>query len=176
MKKEQKVQVIESLVVNLGQYAHYYLTDISGMNAEKTAALRAMCFEKGVKLVVVKNTFFAQALAQAGKQNQEIEATLVQSSAVMFSNTGNLPAKLIKEFCKKQASERPLLKSAFVDECAYVGQAELNTLTTIKSREELIADVIALLQSPAKNVISALQANAGQKIAGLVKSLEERGA
>lgn len=174
MKKEQKVEVAQSLVENLGEFAHYYLTDISGLNAEKTVALRAACYQKGIKLVVVKNTFFSKALEGASKTNDEIEATLVGPSAVMFTNTGNLPAKLIKEFRKKTGSDKPLLKAAFVDECSYVGEEMLATLLTIKSREELLGDVIGLLQSPAKNVISALQANAGGKIAGLVKTLEER--
>lgn len=174
MKKEQKTEVINALVKGLGEYAHYYLADISGLNAEKTAKLRQACFDKDVKLVVVKNTFFGKALEGAGKSNSEIEAILEGPSAIMFSNTGNIPAKLIKEFRKTAASEKPLLKGAFVDECTYIGENQLMTLVNIKSHDELIGDVIALLQSPAKNVISALQGSAGQKIAGLVKTLEER--
>lgn len=174
MKKEQKTEVINTLVANLGEYPHYYLTDISGLNAKKTADLRRACFEKDIKLVVVKNTFFNKALQSAQKTNEEITNTLIGPSAVMFSTTGNLPAKLIKEFRKKSGSDKPLLKAAFVEECTYIGEKELATLVSLKSRNELIADVIALLQSPAKNVISGLQASAGQKIAGLVKTLEER--
>ncbi len=174
MKKEVKTEVVNSLVAQLGEYAHYYLTDISGLNAEATATLRRECFEKDVKLVVVKNTFFGKALTGAEKENEEIAQVLAGPTAVMFSNTGNLPARLIKDFRKKAATDRPILKAAFVDDCTYVGENQLETLVNIKSREELIADVVALLQSPAKNVISALQGSSGQKIAGLVKSLEER--
>lgn len=174
MKKEQKCQIVADLTSCIGQYAHFYVTNISGMNAEQTAALRRACFEKEVKLIVAKNTFFAKALAAAGKADDEIQSTLEGPTAIMFSNTGNVPAKLIKEFVKTSGLEKPELKSAYVDECAYVGANQLETLAKIKSREELLGDVIALLQSPAKNVISALQSNAGQKIAGLVKSLEER--
>ncbi|CDN31382.1 LSU ribosomal protein L10p (P0) [Mucinivorans hirudinis] len=175
MRKEEKTEVIQSLTSQLGEWAHYYVTDISGLNAEKTAALRRLCFEKGIKLVVVKNTLFVKALEAAGKANEEIEASMVGSSSIMFTNTGNLPAKLIKEFRKSAKSEKPLLKSAFVEECAYIGEAQLKALEEVKSREQLIGDIVALLQSPAKNVISALQGSAGHKIAGLVKTLQERG-
>ncbi len=174
MKKEQKCQVVADLTNCIGQYAHYYVTDIAGLNAEQTASLRRVCFEKGIKLVVAKNTFFSKAMAAAGKVDDEIQSTLEGPTAIMFSNTGNAPAKLIKEFIKASGLEKPALKSAYVDECAYVGVNQLETLCKIKSREELLGDIIALLQSPAKNVISALQSNAGQKVAGIVKALEER--
>lgn len=174
MKKEDKAGVVNSLVEHLGSFAHYYLADISGLNAGATAKLRAICYTRDVKLVVVKNTFFAKALENAGKTNAEISATLEGPSAVMFCNTGNVPAKLIKEFRKTSNGEKPLLKAAFVDECTYIGENQLTTLVNIKSREELLGDIVALLQSPAKNVISALQGSAGQKIAGLVKTLESR--
>lgn len=174
MRREEKSELIQGLAAQLGEYAHYYVTDISGMNADKTAQLRRACFEKGVKLVVVKNTLFAKALEAAGKANDEIEATLVGSSSIMFANSGSLPAKLIKEFRKKAKSEKPLLKSAYVEECAYIGESQLKALEDVKSREQLIGEIVGLLQSPAKNVISALQANAGHKIAGLVKTLQER--
>lgn len=176
MKKEQKTEVINSLKANLEQYAHYYLADISGLDASNTAALRRRCFESNIKLVVVKNTFFAKALEAVGKTNEEISAVLSGPSAIFFADVANAPAKLMVDFCKKTKLEKPALKAAFVDECAYVGADQLKTLANLKSREELIGDVIAALQAPAKNVISALQNNAGQKIAGLVKALEERGA
>lgn len=174
MRREEKAVLINSLAEQLGEYTHYYLTDISGLNAKQTAALRKACHEQDIKLVVVKNTLFCKALEAAGKSNTEIEATLANSTSVMFSNTSNAPAKLIKEFRKSQKSEKPLLKSAFVDECVYVGEATLADLVSLKSREELIGDIVGLLQSPAKNVISALQNAAGNTIAGLVKTLEER--
>jgi len=175
MRREEKTELINGLADNLGEFAHYYLADISGLNAQQTANLRRTCFEKDVKLIVVKNTLFGKALEQSGKQNSEIADILVGSTAVMFSNVGNGPAKLIKEFRKTAGSEKPLLKAAFVDECVYLGEGSLADLVNLKSREELIGDIISLLQSPAKNVISALQASAGGKIAGLVKTLEERG-
>ena len=148
MNREEKTVIINSLADKLQQYAHFYLTDTSELNAEQTAKLRRVCFEKDVKLVVVKKT------------------------SVMFSDTGKAPAKLIKEFRKE--SPKPVLKAAVVEGCVYLGDESIDALVNIKSREELIGDIIGLLQSPAKNVISALQASAGQKIAGLVKSLEER--
>lgn len=174
MKKEQKTEVIQSLQANLEQYAHYYLADISGLNAANTAELRKKCFENQIKLVVVKNTFFDKALQGVGKTNEEIQTILAGPSAVLFSNVANAPAKMIMDFCKSTKLEKPAFKAAFVDECTYVGADQLKALANLKSRDELIGDVIAALQSPAKNVISALQANAGQKIAGIVKTLENR--
>lgn len=174
MKREEKLQLASDIATGLGQYAHYYLTDISGLDAEQTAALRRLCFEREIKLQVVKNTFFGKALDQSGKHNDEIASVLSGATAVMFSNTGNAPAKLIRDFRKKSGLEKPLLKAAYVDECSYVGENQLVALINVKSREELIGDIIALLQSPAKNVISGLQAAAGGKIAGLVKTLENR--
>lgn len=174
MKKEQKTEVITSLKANLEEYAHYYLADISGLNAANTAALRRKCFESDIKLVVVKNTFFNKALENAGKTNEEIQAVLAGPSAVFFTNVANAPAKLMVEFTKKSGLDKPALKAAYVDDCVYVGADQLKALAALKSKEELIGDVIAMLQSPAKNVISALQGNAGQKIAGIVKALEER--
>ena len=174
MRREEKTELINGLTNKLGEFAHYYLADISGLNAKQTADLRRICFEKEINLIVVKNTLFGKALEQSGKQNDEIADILIGSTAVMFSNTGNGPAKLIKEFRKTYSSEKPLLKAAFVEECVYIGETSLTDLINLKSREELIGDIIALLQSPAKNVISALQASAGGKIAGLVKSLEEK--
>lgn len=174
MKKEQKSQVVADLVNYLGQYAHYYVTDIAGLNAEQTAQLRRMCFDGDIKLVVAKNTFFEKALAAADKSDEEIQGILAGPTAIMFTNVGNAPAKLIKDFVKKSGLQKPELKAAYVDECSYIGANQLDTLCKIKSREELLGDIIALLQSPAKNVISALQASAGQKVAGIVKALEER--
>lgn len=175
MNKEEKSEVIKSLAEQLGEYAHFYLADTSGLNAEQTAALRKSCYEKEVKLIVVKNTLLGKALEQTGKADAELVTVLEGSTSIMFSNTGNAPAKLIKDFRKaNKKAEKPALKAAFVDECVYLGESSLESLVNIKSREELIGDVIALLQSPAKNVISALQGSAGGKIAGLVKTLENR--
>ena len=140
--------------------------------AEQTAALRRKCFESDVKLVVVKNTLLGKALEKVEKADADLVKVLEGPTSIMFTNVAKAPAVLIKEFRKK--SEKPVLKAAFAEGCVYVGDDQLDALCNIKSKEELIADIVALLQSPAKNVISALQANAGQKIAGLVKTLESR--
>ncbi len=174
MTKAEKAAVIERLVGQLGEYAHFYLADISGLDAQQTAALRRTCFEKEVKLVVVKNTLLGKALEQVGKADGQLVGTLEGATSIFFTNTGNAPAKLIEGFRKGKNLEKPMLKAAWVDECVYLGEGSLKDLVNLKSREELIGDIVALLQSPAKNVISALQGSAGQKIAGLVKTLETR--
>ena len=161
MNREENKVIIDSLAEKLKEYSHFYITDTSELNAEQTAALRKMCFEQQVKLVVVKNTLFIKALEQVEKAEAELMPTLKG------------PAKLIKEF--RKANPKPVLKAAYVEQCVYLGEGALEELVNIKSREELIGDIVALLQSPAKNVISALQGSAGQKIAGLVKTLEARG-
>jgi len=172
MTKEEKLVVINNLAEQLNAYPHFYVTNIEALNAEQTAKLRRKCFESDIKLVVVKNTLFTKALEKVEKADADLVNVLEGSTSVMFTNTGKAPAVLIKEFCK--SCDKPLIKAAYVEGCVYVGDNQLETLCNIKSREELIGDIVALLQSPAKNVISALQANAGQKIAGLVKTLEER--
>ena len=172
MTKQEKMAVINGLTEQLNAYPHFYLADIEALNAEQTAALRRQCFEKKVKLVVVKNTLLCKALENVGKADEELVAVLKGSTSIMFTETGKVPAQLIKEFRKK--NDKPILKAAYVEGCTYVGDNQLDTLCNIKSREELIGDIISLLQSPAKNVISALQGSAGQKIAGIVKTLEER--
>ncbi len=174
MTREEKTTIINSLAEQLKVYPHFYITDISELNAEQTAKLRRMCFEKEVSLVMVKNTLFEKALEKNGEADAQLADVLKGSSSIMFSHTGKTPAVLIKEFRKN--SPKPILKAAYVEECVYVGDEMLESLSNIKSKEELIGDVISLLQSPAKNVISALQGAAGQKIAGVVKALEERGA
>jgi large subunit ribosomal protein L10 len=172
MNREEKSQVIDSLAEKLSKYPTFYITDISDMNAESTAALRKACFEAGVQLSVVKNTLFTKALEKVEKADADLLKVLAGPTSIMLTNTGKAPAVLIKEFRKK--CDKPIIKAACVEGCVYVGDNQLDTLCNIKSREELIGDIVSLLQSPAKNVISALQANAGQKIAGLVKTLEER--
>ena len=167
MTKEEKLVVIDSLAEQLNEYPHFYITNIEALNAEQTASLRRKCFESDIKLVVVKNTLLAKALERVEKADADLVKVLEGSTSVMFAHTGKTPAVLIKEF--RKTSDK-----AYVEGCVYVGDNQLDTLCNIKSREELIGDIIALLQSPAKNVISALQSNAGQKIAGIVKTLEER--
>ena len=168
MTKEEKLVVINAIAEQLQAYPHFYIADIAALDAEQTAALRRKCFENDVKLVVVKNTL----LEKVEKADADLVKVLEGPTSIMFANVAKAPAVLIKEFRKK--SDKPVLKAAFAEGCVYVGDDQLDALCNIKSKEELIGDIIALLQSPAKNVISALQANAGQKIAGIVKTLESR--
>ena len=168
MTKEEKLVVIDSLAEQLRTYPHFYITDIEALNAEQTASLRRKCFEKEIKLVVVKNTLLTKALEKVEKADAELVKVLEGPTSVMFANVAKAPAALIKEF--RKGSDKPVLKAA----CVYVGDNQIDALCNIKSKEELIGDIITLLQSPAKNVISALQAGAGQKIAGIVKTLESR--
>ena len=172
MTKEEKAVIIDAVAQQLKAYPHFYITDTKSLDAEKTALLRRKCFENDVKLVVVKNTLLIKALEKNDMADADLVKVLEGPTAVMFTNTAKAPALLIKEFRKK--SDKPVLKAAFAESCLYMGDDQLDALCNIKSKEELIGDIIALLQSPAKNVISALQNAAGQKIAGLVKTLEER--
>ena len=174
MRKEIKGQIIDRLVDEINNYPHVYITDISGLNAADTGALRRLCFEKDVKLIVTKNTLLKKAFERANGNYDELYVVLKSHSAVMFSAEGSTPAKLIKEFRKKNKKlERPEIKAAYVEESAYVGDNLIDTLVAIKTKNELIGEVIGLLQSPTKNVISALQSG-GQTIAGLVKTLSEK--
>ncbi|MDR2622410.1 MAG: 50S ribosomal protein L10 [Dysgonamonadaceae bacterium] len=171
MKKEDKSAVIEQLATTISEYTNFYLTDIATLNAGKTSSLRRECNKEEIKLVVVKNTLFKKALEQSQKDYSALDPALKGNTAVMFSNNANSPAKLIKSFSK--GINIPKLKAAYVQEGFYVGPENLDILVSIKSKNELIADVIALLQSPAKNVISALQSG-GQTIHGVLKTLGER--
>ena len=174
MRKEEKAKIIDQVAAQLENTPNFYVTDIAGLDAQNTSDLRRACFEKEIKLVVVKNTLFIKALQQLGKNEVADTLTDVMAgpSAIMFTTTPNAPAKLIKEFGEKAG--KPVLKGAYVQDCPYIGTENLETLVNIKSREELIGDIIGLLQSPAKNVISALTASAGGKVAGLVKTLSEK--
>ena len=171
MTREEKSQVIEDLTAQLAESAHIYLADISGLDAENTSKLRRACFKANVKLAVVKNTLLAKAMESSEKDFGELPTTLKGNTSIMLSETGNAPAKVIKEFRKK--SDKPLLKGAFIEEAIYIGDNQLDALVDIKSREELIGEIVGLLQSPAKNVISALKSG-GSTIAGLVKTLQDR--
>lgn len=171
MTREEKSQVIEELTAQLADNTNIYLTDISGLDAASTSNLRRACFKSNIKLAVVKNTLLAKAMEASDKDFGELPETLKGNTSVMYAETGNAPAKVIKEFRKK--SEKPLLKGAFIEEAIYVGDELLDTLVDIKSKEELLGEIITLLQSPAKNVISALKSGGGT-IAGIVKTLSER--
>lgn len=171
MKKEDKNKIIDSLKEQINKIDHFYLTDISGLNAEKTSTLRRTCFEKDIKLTVVKNTLLRKAMEQADTDYEELYDVLKGSTSIMFTEVGNQPAKLIKEF--RKSSDKPILKGAYVEESCYIGDNELEALTNVKSRDELIGDIIGLLQSPAKNVISALQSG-GNILHGVLETLSER--
>lgn len=171
MTREEKSQVIEELTAQLADSTNIYLADISGLNAGNTSDLRRACFKANVRLSVVKNTLLEKAMEASEKDFGELPTILKGNTSVMYSETGNAPAKVIKAFRKK--SERPLLKGAFIEEAIYIGDEQLDTLVDIKSREELIGEIVGLLQSPAKNVISALQSSGG-KLAGIIKTLSEK--
>ncbi|NVK05583.1 MAG: 50S ribosomal protein L10 [Flavobacteriia bacterium] len=172
MTREEKNQEIEALVGILEGVSTLYIADIAGLDAETTSNLRRQAFKNDIKISVVKNTLLKKAMERTDKPFEGLYETLKGNTSIMLSDTGNAPAKLIKEFRKK--SDKPLLKGAYIEEAIYVGDEQLDALSNIKSKDELIGDVIMLLQSPAKNVISGLQASAGNKVAGLVKALEER--
>ena len=173
MKKEDKSAIISQLESTINEYAHFYLADIAGLNAAQTSELRRVCYKQDVKLVVVKNTLLKKALDNSGVDFSELYGSLKGETSLMLSNTGNVPAKLIQEFSKANKSKKPVLKAAYVEESFYIGENQLEALIHVKSKNELIADVIALLQSPAKNVVSALHSG-GNTIHGVLKTLAER--
>ena len=157
MKKELKNQIIETISAELNQYPEFYITDISGLNASQTSALRRECFNQGVKLTVVKNTLFNHVISAS--DNEEIKSltsTLVGNTAIMYTTVPSAPGKLIKKL-QKSGFTKPVVKGAFVQGCAYIGEDKLDQLAAIKTKDELIADIVALLQSPIRNVVSALQ-------------------
>ena len=171
MTREEKSQVIQDLTGKLGDNPVIYLADISGLNASDTSNLRRACFKADVKLAVVKNTLLAKAMDSSDKDFGELPNVLKGNTSLMMANTGNAPAKVIKAF--RKANEKPILKGAYVEEAVYVGDDQLDALVDIKSKEEVIGEIIGLLQSPAKNVISALQSGGG-KIHGILQTLSEK--
>ena len=171
MNKEEKVIAVEELKGQLADYKSIYLTDIAGLNAVQTSKLRRECFNSNVKLSVVKNTFLERAMSESENDFGELKELLKGNTTIMLSTIGNSPAKVIKKFRKD--GDKPILKGAFVDEAIYIGDEHIDALFNLKSKEEVIGEIITLLQSPAKNVISALKSSSG-KIAGLVKTLSEK--
>ena len=171
MTREEKSQVIEELTAQLADNTNIYLADISGLNAGSTSDLRRACFKANVKLAVVKNTLLEKAMEASDRDFGDLPTALKGNTSVMYSETGNAPAKVIKAFRKK--SDKPLLKGAFIEESIYLGDDQLDMLVDIKSKEELLGEIIGLLQSPAKNVISALKSSGG-KLAGILKTLSEK--
>jgi large subunit ribosomal protein L10 len=172
MTREEKNQLIEDITAALESSATVYITDIAGLDAENTSNLRRACHKADIKMTVVKNALLAKAMERSTKDFGELPSVLKGNSSIMIAEAGNAPAKLIKEFRKK--SPKPILKGAYVEEAIFIGDTQLDVLTNLKSKNELIGDVILLLQSPIKNVVSGLQGNGGQTIAGLIKALEER--
>jgi len=171
MTREEKSQVIKEITVDLANNSNIYLADISGLNAGSTSDLRRACFKANVRLAVVKNTLLEKAMEASDREFGELPTVLKGNTSVMYSETGNAPAKVIKAFRKK--SDKPLLKGAFIEETIYLGDEQLDMLVDIKSKEEIIGDIITLLQSPAKNVISALQSSGG-KLSGILKTLSQK--
>ena len=172
MKKEDKALVIENIAKTISEYNGFYLVETAGLDAEKTSALRRACFKADVKLLVVKNTLLHKALETLEGDYSELYPTLKGSTSIMCTNVGNAPAKLLKDFVQK-GDTLPALKAAYVEETVYVGADQLDALASIKSKNELIADVIALLQSPAKNVVSGLQSGAN-KLHGILETLSQK--
>ncbi|WP_294677589.1 50S ribosomal protein L10 [uncultured Fluviicola sp.] len=172
MNKDQKAQYIEDLAQDLSKANVFYLADTAALTVETINQLRRRCFQQGIELRVVKNTLLAKAMAKVeGRNYDNLASVLSGPTSIMFAEVGNAPAKLIKDFRKK--NDKPLLKGAYIEEAIFIGDNQLDALEAIKSREELIGDIIGLLQSPAKNVISGLTGG-GSKIAGILKTLEER--
>ncbi len=171
MTREEKSQVIQDLTAELADTSTIYLADISGLDATTTSNLRRACFKANVQLSVVKNTLLAKAMEASDKDFGDLTSVLKGNTSMLVADAANAPAKLIKEFRKK--SDKPFLKGAYAEESVYIGDDQLDALVNIKSREELIGDIITLLQSPAKNVISALQSG-GNKLSGILTTLSEK--
>ena len=171
MTKQEKHDAIENLKEALVGVKTLYLADIEGLDARQTNALRRACFKENIKLQVVKNTLLAKAMEASTHNFGELTGILKGNTSLMFSETGNAPAKVIKNFRKK--SNLPILKGAFIEEAIYLGDDQIDALVAIKSKEELIGDIIMLLQSPTKNVVSALQSG-GVKLSGILTTLSER--
>lgn len=172
MRKEEKQEIVQALTDQIKSYGNFYITDTADLTVAKVNNIRRKCFERGIKIQVAKNTLIVKALEAAGVDAEELKGVLKGASTILFSETGNAPAKLIKELRKE--GDKPVLKGAYIDASVFVGDAQLDSLVALKSKEELVGDIIGLLQSPAKNVISALKSG-GSTIAGLVKTLQERG-
>jgi len=171
MTKEEKSQVIEDLTAQLAGSNVLYVADISGLNAETTSNLRRACFKAGIKLEVVKNTLLEKAMEGTTNNYSDLPSVLKGNTAILIAEDGNAPAKVIKEF--RRRSDKPVLKGAYIHEAVFIGDNQLDALVALKSKEEVIGEIIGLLQSPAKNVISALKSGGG-KIAGILKTLSEK--
>jgi len=172
MRKEEKQEIVQALTEQIKEYGNFYITDTSNLTVAKINTIRRKFFDNGIPLQVAKNTLIRKALEAAGVDSPELNGVLKGSSTILFSTVANAPAKLIKEL--RKGNEKPLLKGAYIDTAVFVGDNQLDALVSLKSKEELVGEIIGLLQSPAKNVISGLQSG-GNKLAGIVKTLQERG-
>ncbi|GGG82538.1 50S ribosomal protein L10 [Parapedobacter pyrenivorans] len=172
MKREEKQEIVKALAEQIKSYGNFYITDTADLTVAKINGIRRKCFDRGIAIQVVKNTLIQKALVEAGVDSEDLLGILKGSSTMLFSETGNAPAKLIKELRKE--GDKPVLKGAYIDAAVFIGDNQVDTLSKLKSKNELIGDIIGLLQSPAKNVVSALQSG-GNTLAGLVKTLQERG-
>lgn len=172
MRKEEKQEIVQALTEQIKEYGNFYITDTANLSVAKVNKIRRKFFENGITIQVAKNTLILKAIEAAGVDPAEFSTVLKGSSSISFSSVANAPAKLIKEL--RKTGDKPLLKGAYIDSAIFIGDNQLEALVNLKSKEELVGDVIGLLQSPAKNVISGLLSG-GAKLAGLVKTLQERG-
>ncbi|MCS6818541.1 MAG: 50S ribosomal protein L10 [Chitinophagales bacterium] len=173
MTKAEKTQEIQELKEKFSKAQYFYLTDSSTLNVETINKFRRLCFNKGVEFRVAKNTLIRKALEQVGGNYEELYQVLHGPTGILFANEGAVPAKLLKEF-RGSDKTKPALKGAYIDSSIFIGDNQLDVLASLKSKAELLGEIITLLQSPARNVISALQSSSGQKIAGLLKAIEEK--
>ena len=171
MRREEKNVIVDNLTQRITNSRHFYITDISKLNAEDTSKLRRRCFEKDIQLVVVKNTLLRKAFERTNRDYSGLFDVLKDSTSIMFCESSSLPAKLIKEF--RKTSEKPILKAAWVEDSIYIGDNQLDALSTLKSKEELIGDILLLLQSPMKGLLSAIS-SPGIQLAGALKTLSEK--
>ena len=172
MRKEEKHEVVLALTETIAEYGNFYITDTANLSVAKVNDIRRKCFENGIKMQVAKNKLIRKAMEASVGDFSEMFDVLKGSSSILFSKSSNAPAKLIKQL--RKTGDKPVLKAAYIDSSIFIGDNQLDALINLKSKEELVADIIALLQSPAKNVISGLQSG-GNKLAGIVKTLQERG-
>jgi len=172
MNKEEKYDLVLALTEQMKEYGNFYITDTSDLTVAKVNDIRRKCFESDITMQVAKNSLIKKAMEAAGGDYSQIYDVLKGSSSILFSKSATAPAKLIKQLRKK--GDKPVLKAAYIDSAIFIGDKQLDTLINLKSKEQLIGEIIGLLQSPAKNVVSALQSG-GNKLAGIVKTLQERG-
>ena len=172
MRKEEKHEVVLALTETIAEYGNFYIADTANLSVAKVNDIRRKCFENGIKMQVAKNKLIRKAMEASEGDFSEMFEVLKGSSSILFSKSANAPAKLIKQL--RRTGDKPVLKAAYIDSSIFIGDNQLDALVNLKSKEELVADIIALLQSPAKNVISGLKSG-GNKLAGIVKTLQERG-